>query len=122
MASGTATLEAALLVTPMSIIYKVNLLSYSIIKRMIKIKYIGLANIVAGKEVVPEFIQKNAEPHIIATEVIKQLENEDYRNNMVTELQKIKSKLGEGSGSSKIAVLANECYKAIIKFYSSELL
>ena len=108
VASGTATLEVALLETPMSIIYKVNPLSYRILSHMIQVEHIGLANIVAGKGVAPEFIQNYAEPHIIAAEVIRQLENKDYRNNMIGELQKIKNKLGEGGGSSKIAELAHE--------------
>jgi len=108
VASGTATLEVALLQTPMSIVYKVNPLSYSILSRMIKIDHIGLANIVAGKGIVPEFIQNYAEPNIIAVEVIKQLEDEAYRSNMITELQAIKSKLAAGGGSSKIAELAHE--------------
>lgn len=108
VASGTATLEVALLETPMSIVYKVNPLSYSILSRMIKVEHIGLANIVAGKAVAPEFIQHYAEPHIIAAEVVKQLEDQPYRQNMIGELQKIKAKLGEGGGSSKIAELAQE--------------
>lgn len=108
VASGTATLEVALLEKPMSIVYKVNPLSYSILSRMIKVEHIGLANIVAEKGVAPEFIQDYAEPHIIAAEVIRQIEDKDYRENMINELQKIKAKLGEGGGSSKIAELAYE--------------
>ena len=108
VASGTATLEVALLEKPMSIVYKTNPISYSILSRMIKVEHIGLANIVAGKGIVPEFIQDYAEPHIIAAEVLKQLEDEHYRSTMINELSKVKIKLAAGGGSSKIAALAHE--------------
>lgn len=108
VASGTATLEVALLKTPMSIIYKTNPLSYSILSRMIKVQHIGLANIVAGEGIVPEFIQHYADPHIIATETIRQLVDEKYRNHMITELEGVQAKLGAGGGSSKVAQLAHE--------------
>lgn len=108
VASGTATLEVALLETPMSIVYKVAPLSYQILSRMIEVEHIGLANIVAGKGAVPEFIQNYAEPHIIAAEVVKQLTDLEYRSTMIADLQQIKIKLGAGGGSANIARLANE--------------
>ena len=108
VASGTATLEVALLETPMSIVYKVAPLSYQILSRMIEVEHIGLANIVAGKGAVPEFIQNYAEPHIIAAEVVKQLSDLEYRSAMIADLQQIKIKLGAGGGSANIAKLANE--------------
>ena len=108
VASGTATLEVALLEKPMSIVYKTNPISYRILSRMIKVEHIGLANIVTGKGIVPEFIQDFAEPHIIAAEVLKQLEDTHYRSTMINELRQVKAKLGAGGGSSKIAALAHE--------------
>lgn len=108
VASGTATLEIALLETPMSIVYKVSSISYQILSRMIEIEHIGLANIVAGKAATPEFIQHYAEPHIIAAEVVKQLTDLEYRSQMIADMQQIKIKLGAGGGSKKIAELAND--------------
>jgi lipid-A-disaccharide synthase len=57
VASGTATLETAILGTPFVILYRVHPLSYQIGKRLVKLPYIGLANVVAGSKVVPEFVQ-----------------------------------------------------------------
>jgi lipid-A-disaccharide synthase len=73
VASGTATLETALLGTPMVILYRVNPISYQIGKRLIRLPYIGLANVVAGKKVVPEFIQNDLVPERIAQESLSLL-------------------------------------------------
>ena len=66
VASGTATLETALLGTPFCILYRVNALTYAIGRRLVKIHSIGLANVVAGKRVVPEFLQGDLKPDVIA--------------------------------------------------------
>ena len=66
VASGTATLEAALLKRPMAIVYKMAPFSYRIMRRMGYLPYVGLPNILAGKFVVPEFIQDDATPENIA--------------------------------------------------------
>ena len=63
---GTATLETALLETPMIIVYKVSGLTYQIGKRFVYIDKIGLVNIIAGKPVVPEFVQSEARPDRMA--------------------------------------------------------
>ena len=57
MASGSATLEAAILGTPTIVVYKVSRISYAVAKALVKIKYISLPNIIMGEEVFPEFIQ-----------------------------------------------------------------
>ncbi|PIQ89168.1 MAG: lipid-A-disaccharide synthase, partial [Candidatus Omnitrophica bacterium CG11_big_fil_rev_8_21_14_0_20_42_13] len=62
VASGTATLETALLEVPMAIIYKANFLTYILTKNLIKLPYIGLVNIVAGRRLIPEFLQYEAMP------------------------------------------------------------
>jgi lipid-A-disaccharide synthase len=66
VASGTATLEAALLKRPMAIVYKMASLTHRIMRRMGYLPYVGLPNILAGKFVVPEFIQDDATPQNIA--------------------------------------------------------
>jgi lipid-A-disaccharide synthase len=66
VASGTATLETALLGTPFCILYRVHPLTYAIGKRLVRIHSIGLANVVAGKRVVPEFLQEGLDPAAIA--------------------------------------------------------
>jgi lipid-A-disaccharide synthase len=66
VASGTATLEAALLKRPMAIVYKMASFSHRMMRRMGYLPYIGLPNILAGKFVVPEFIQDDATPENLA--------------------------------------------------------
>ena len=105
-ASGTATLEIALMGIPNTIVYKIAPLSYWILKRMVKIDNIGLENIVAEKRIVQEFIQQDAEPKRIAVEVLRLLDDEDYRAIMIAELNKVKGKLGKEGGSKNIAKLA----------------
>ena len=66
VASGTATLETALLSVPMAIVYKVALFTYLITRSVIRIPYIRLVNVVAQDKIVPEFIQYQAKPKLIA--------------------------------------------------------
>lgn len=73
VASGTATLEAALLKRPMVITYKVSWLSYQLMKRMSYIPYVGLPNVLAGKFIVPELLQKDATPEKLADATLKLL-------------------------------------------------
>ncbi|MDQ1363305.1 MAG: lipid-A-disaccharide synthase [Pseudomonadota bacterium] len=105
-ASGTATLEIALMGIPNAIVYRIAPLSYFILKRMITIDNIGLVNIVAEKNIVREFIQHEAVPETIASEIDRILHDEAYRNNMMYELAKVREKLGKEGGSDNIAQLA----------------
>ena len=105
-ASGTATLETALLGKPMVIIYKVSPLSSWIGKIIIKVKHIGLANIIAGKTIVPELIQDDANPERIAAEVIGILNDQDRMDGIKTELNKIREILGQPGAADRAAALA----------------
>ncbi len=102
VASGTATLESALVSTPMVIIYKLNLLSWIFARLLIKIPYIGLVNVVAGEKVVPELIQFKAQPRLIAETSFEILSNREKYNEIILKLDSLKKKLGE-SGASKRA-------------------
>lgn len=99
--SGTVTLEIALLEKPMVIINKIAWLSYLIVKQLLKIDNIGLCNIIAGMNIVPELIQKDATPDKIKTEINKILDDEDYAQNMRRDLSKIKGLL-EGKNAIKL--------------------
>ena len=105
-ASGTATLEIALMGIPNAITYKIAALSYFILKRLVTIDNIGLVNIVAEKKIVQEFIQHEALPQKIFKEIDKILSDDDYRNNMIQELNKVREKLGKDGGSDNVAKLA----------------
>lgn len=107
-ASGTATLEIALMGIPCAITYKIAPLSYFILKRLVTIDNIGLVNIVAEKNIVREFIQHDAQPNKIAAEINRILTDDDYRKYMIHELNQVKAKLGKEGGSNNVAQLAHD--------------
>ncbi len=90
--SGTVTLEIALMNIPMVIIYKISP-PYFPIKLIINVPFIGLCNIIAGKEIVKEFLQQHANAKNISAEITHILNDEIYRNTMIAELKKIKPQL-----------------------------
>ena len=91
--SGTATLEIALMEIPLVIVYKASWLEYQIAKAVIKIPYIGLCNILVGKKIIQELIQYNATPKKISTEIAKILNNTQYRQEMLSNLEEMKQPL-----------------------------
>lgn len=107
-ASGTVTLEAAILGVPMLVVYKMALLNYWIAKLWIHIPYVALVNWVAGKKVVPEFIQKEARPEALVQSCRRFLEDEKYYQQVCLELQEVKVKLGEPGASRRVARIARE--------------
>jgi lipid-A-disaccharide synthase len=105
-ASGTVTLEAALYGVPMVIIYKVSPLSYWLGKRLIKVKHIGIVNLIVQKRLLPELIQENASPQTIA-ETITDLINDPQRFARIqTELSGVKDLLGGMGASGRVAEIA----------------
>lgn len=106
VASGTATLEVALLKVPMIIVYKVSLLSYVIGRLIVDVKNIGLVNILAGKTIVPELIQGEASGEHIAREALSILNNGERKQEMIKALAELREKLGESGASARTARLA----------------
>lgn len=94
-ASGTVTLEIALMGIPLVITYKTSWLEYQIAKLLLKIPYIGLCNILANKEIAPEILQNDATAKNIAKEIQQILQDPTYRNNMLIHSQKIKDLLSQ---------------------------
>lgn len=107
-ASGTATLETALMGVPMVVAYQVAPLSYAIMKRLIKIPFISLVNIIAQKKIIEEFVQQQAEPETLVDELMKLLKNPDYREEIKTGLEEVKQKLGTIKGSNAVAQLVDD--------------
>ena len=105
-ASGTASLEIALLQTPMVIAYKLSAITYFFGKYLVNTKFIGLPNIIAGKGIVKELIQHDVTVEKLATEVKRILDDKVYRQNMLDELAIVKDRLGLGGGSKNMADLA----------------
>lgn len=89
MTSGTTTLEAMLLKKPMIVCYKMSRLSFAIISRLVKVSYIALPNLLANKELVPEFIQDNAIPEDISRKALSYLNQNMHTQNLLQEFQSI---------------------------------
>ncbi len=107
-ASGTATLEVALMNVPMVIVYRVSPLTYTIARRMISIPNVGLVNIVADERIVPEFIQHEARADKIAAATARFLEETDHARATREKLASVRQKLGKPGGSGNVARLALE--------------
>lgn len=104
--SGTATLETAMMGKPMVIVYKVTPLTYLIGRLLIRVESIGLANIVAGKKVVPELIQGDASPERIAAESLRVLKSPQRMEEIRSDLGRVRHKLGETGAARRVAELA----------------
>lgn len=102
VASGTATLETALIGTPQAIVYRMSPVSYAIAKSLVKLEHAGLPNIVAERLVVPELIQGDATPERMAEEVLSMLEGEK-REAILEGYAEIRKNLGRGGATERVA-------------------
>jgi lipid-A-disaccharide synthase len=105
-ASGTATLEIGLLNVPMVIVYKIAAFSYFMLSKLVNIKYLGLVNIILGREIIKEFVQHEAKPEKIAGQALKLLNDKKYYETVQHELSLLRQQLGDGNGSRNVAKLA----------------
>jgi lipid-A-disaccharide synthase len=103
VASGTATVEAALLGTPMVVIYRVTPASAFILRRMIHTPFIGMVNLIAGRQVATELIQEQFTPANVEREVRKLLESPSARDEMKTALAQVRARLGPGGAMERAA-------------------
>ncbi len=111
LASGTVTLEAALLEKPMVIVYKLSLFTRLIGKLLLTIKYMTLPNILAGKQIVPELLHGQASSVNISRELKKLLEETPEKTEMLEELRKLKAGLGEKGVNERVAEGIIKCLK-----------
>jgi len=102
-ASGTATLEGAILGKPMIIIYKVSTPSYWVGRALIRVDHIGLVNLVAEKEIAPELIQKDVHPQRIADEALRILRDPLLSRKMSESMGEVRQKLGEPGAAQRAA-------------------
>ncbi len=108
VASGTATLETALMKKPMIIMYRIALLTYLVGRLMIRVPTIGLANIVAGRQIVPELIQGDASPQRVCQEAVSLLKDPRRMTAMKKELARVGELLGSSGASERVAIMAYE--------------
>ncbi|MDD5428778.1 MAG: lipid-A-disaccharide synthase [Candidatus Omnitrophica bacterium] len=92
--SGTATLETAIIGTPLVIVYKANLLTYMVYKFVATIPFLGIVNIIANKEIAPEMLQYDATPENISAAVVSRLSDPGKLKEMKEGLAGVKSSLG----------------------------
>jgi lipid-A-disaccharide synthase len=103
VASGTATIEAALLGTPMVVIYRVRPLSAFILRRMIRTPFFSMVNLIAGRRVVTELIQDDFTPEAVESEVLRLLDSPDTTSEMRASLAEVRAKLGPGGAIERAA-------------------
>ena len=105
-ASGTITLEIALQKVPLIIIYKVSPLTFWFAKKLVRVSFVGLCNLVAQECVAVELLQQAATPQAIANEVFELLNNNNYRQSIIKKLACIRSQLNRGNTAKNAAKIA----------------
>ncbi len=108
VASGTLTMELAILKIPMVVCYRISVVSALLAKTFVKVKYASLVNLVAAKEVVPELLQTKATPENIYAKILPLLQIREARLAMQKELARVCEQLGSPGASRRTAKLAVE--------------
>jgi lipid-A-disaccharide synthase len=105
-ASGTVTVETALLLKPMIIVYRLSWITYALARMMVNVKHIGMVNIMADKQVVPELIQADFTAERVAKKTRALLEHRDRRDRIVGKLISLREKLGTPGAADRVANIA----------------
>ena len=105
-ASGTATLETALMLRPMVIVYRLSWLTYALARLLVRVSHIGMVNIIAGESVVPELIQSDVTADKIVAESRAILQDPELRKRIVSKLSQVREKLGSPGASERVAEIA----------------
>ncbi len=103
VASGTATLETALLGAPMVIMYKVGPINYLLARLLVRLEHIGMVNILAGRGIVPEFIQHDAVAPKITPKALELIADGPARTQMLADFGEVRAQLGGGRASVRAA-------------------
>jgi lipid-A-disaccharide synthase len=103
VASGTATLEAAYFRLPFVLVYKVSWITYLAARLVVRVKYLGMPNVLAGRQIVPEFIQHRAKPPAIARSVSNLMDDLPVRQRMISEFDGIVHELDQGEANEQAA-------------------
>src|SRR5205085_7981273 len=107
--SGTTTLEAAVAGCPLVVAYRTNAVTYAAARRVVKIPNIGLVNVVAGRQVAPEFVQGALLPNAVADALDPLLDGKSVeRAHMIDELARVRDSLGTPGAARRVAAIALE--------------
>ncbi len=102
VASGTATVEAALIGNPFIVVYRVSRTTYAVARRVIKLPHVAMVNLIAGKRLAPELIQQDFTPSKVVEQLRPLLENDEARATMQSELREVRAALKSQGGSTAI--------------------
>jgi lipid-A-disaccharide synthase len=105
VASGTATVEAALLGLPMVVVYRLSALTYALGRPFVRVPHFAMANLIAGRAVVKELIQDDFRPESTAAEALRLLEPGPYRNEVVAGLAEVRDRMGGPGASARAAAI-----------------
>lgn len=105
-ASGTATLETALMLKPMVIVYRVSWITYALARLLVRVDHIGMVNIIAGETVVPELIQSDVTADRIVRESRAILQDSELRRRITDKLAVVRQKLGSPGAADRVADIA----------------
>jgi lipid-A-disaccharide synthase len=108
VASGTATLEAVLLRCPTVLVYRASLLNYLFARALIRIPWIGIANIVSGREIMPERIQRHMRPIELVAAIDPLMNETPLRKTMLENFQTLEKRLGAGGSADRVASIIAE--------------
>jgi lipid-A-disaccharide synthase len=103
--SGTATLQAAIIGTPMVIVYRMSWAAYLLAKLLVRVSIYGLPNLIAGRAFIPELIQRQATAERLALEARRILEDTEYREGMRAEMARVRALLGPPGASARAAAV-----------------
>ena len=112
VASGTATLETALLGQPMVIVYRTAPLTYTLARLLVRVPFIGMPSLIAGRKLVPELVQGEVTGERIAAEAKRILDTPAVREEMIAGLSEVRRQLGEGGAAVRAAAIALEMLRA----------
>jgi lipid-A-disaccharide synthase len=105
-ASGTATIETALLLKPMIIVYRLSWVTYCLARLLVKVQHIGMVNIIAREKIAPELVQSDLRPERVVQESRVILESRQAREAIVNKLLRLREKLGAPGSANRVADLA----------------
>jgi lipid-A-disaccharide synthase len=103
VASGTATLETALMLRPMVVVYRMSALSWAVGRLLVRVAFVSLVNLLSGKRLVPELLQSALRPEAVAAEVRRLWSPGAERDAQVDGLKALRSRLGDGPTASRVA-------------------